>query len=65
MFSVGKITKYWLILFKIEVKKLILFVPMTGKKLINGHILNKKVCIIMYDLVMQRMVKDYVKFTLD
>jgi hypothetical protein len=35
MFSVGKITKYWLILFKIEVKKIILFVPMTGKKLIN------------------------------
>ena len=32
MFSVGKITKYWLILFKIEVKKIILFVPMTGKK---------------------------------
>jgi hypothetical protein len=26
---------------------------------------NKKVCIIMYDLVMQRMVKDYVKFTLN
>jgi hypothetical protein len=44
MFSVGKITKYWLILFKIEVKKLILFVPMTGKKLINGHIL-KNVCV--------------------
>ena len=41
MFSVGKITKYWLILFKIEVKKFILFVPMTGKKLINGHILKK------------------------
>jgi hypothetical protein len=41
MFSVGKITKYWLILFKIEVKKIILFVPMTGKKLINGHILKK------------------------
>ena len=39
MFSVGKITKYWLILFKIEVKNIILFVPMTGKKLINGHIL--------------------------
>jgi hypothetical protein len=38
MFSVGKITKYWLILFKIEVKKFLL-VPMTGKKLINGHIL--------------------------
>jgi hypothetical protein len=37
MFSVGKITKYWLILFKIEVKKIIVFVPMTGKKLINGH----------------------------
>jgi hypothetical protein len=36
MFSVGKITKYWLILLKIEVKKIILFVPMTGKKLING-----------------------------
>jgi hypothetical protein len=32
-------TKYWLILFKIEVKTIILFVPMTGKKLINGHIL--------------------------
>jgi hypothetical protein len=31
--------EYWLILFKIEVKKFILFVPMTGKKLINGHIL--------------------------
>ena len=31
MFSVGKITKYWLILFKIEVKKIILFVPMTKK----------------------------------
>jgi hypothetical protein len=29
MFSVGKITKYWLLLFKIEVKKIILFVPMT------------------------------------
>jgi hypothetical protein len=28
MFSVGKITKYWLILFKIEVKTIILFVPM-------------------------------------
>jgi hypothetical protein len=40
MFSVGKITKYWLILFKIEVKTIILFVPMTGKKLINGHISN-------------------------
>jgi hypothetical protein len=35
MFSVGKITKYWLLLLKIEVKKFILFVPMTGKKLIN------------------------------
>ena len=34
MFSVGKITKYWLILFKIEVKKNISFDPMTGKKLI-------------------------------
>jgi hypothetical protein len=33
MFSVGKITKYWLILFKIEVEKIILFVSMTGKKL--------------------------------
>jgi hypothetical protein len=32
MFSVGKITKYWLILLKIEVKKTILFDPMTGKK---------------------------------
>ena len=32
MFSVGKISKYWLILFKIEVKKNILFDPMTGKK---------------------------------
>ena len=41
MISVGKITKYWLILFKIEVKTIILFVPMTGKKLINGHILKK------------------------
>jgi hypothetical protein len=41
MFSVGKITKYWLILFKIEVRKIILFVPMTGKKLINGHILKR------------------------
>ena len=39
MFSVGKITKYWLILFKIEVKKTILFDPMTGKKLIKGQIL--------------------------
>ena len=38
-YKIGKITKYWLILFKIEVKKIILFVPMTGKKLINGHIL--------------------------
>ena len=38
MFSVGKITKYWLILFKIEVKKTILFDPMTGKKLIKGQI---------------------------
>ena len=36
MFSVGKITKYWLILFKIEVKKNILF---AGKKLIKGQIL--------------------------
>jgi hypothetical protein len=35
MFSVGKITKYSLILFKIEVKKFILFVTMTGKKLVN------------------------------
>jgi hypothetical protein len=25
----------------------------------------RKVCNIMYDLVMQRMMKDYVKFTLD
>ena len=41
MFSVGKITKYWLILFKIEVKKTILFDPMTGKKLIKGQILKK------------------------
>ena len=41
MFSVGKITKYWLILFKIEVKKFILFVPMTGKKLIKGQIKKK------------------------
>jgi hypothetical protein len=32
MFSVGKISKYWLILFKMEVKKIILFDPMTGKK---------------------------------
>jgi hypothetical protein len=39
MFSVGKITKYWLILFKIEVKKTILFDPMTGKKSIKGQIL--------------------------
>ena len=39
MFSVGKITKYWLILFKIEVKKTILFDPMTGKKTIKGQIL--------------------------
>jgi ethanolamine utilization protein EutA (predicted chaperonin) len=39
MFSVGKIIKYWLILFKIEVKKTILFDPMTGKKLIKGQIL--------------------------
>ena len=39
MLSVGKITKYWLILFKIEVKKTILFDPMTGKKLIKGQIL--------------------------
>ena len=38
MFSVGKITKYWLILFKIEVKKTILFDPMTRKKLIKGQI---------------------------
>jgi hypothetical protein len=37
MFSVGKITKYWLILFKIEVKNIILLVPMTGKKLINEY----------------------------
>jgi hypothetical protein len=43
-FSVGKITKYWLILFKIEGKQIILFVPMTGKKLINGNILkNNKI----------------------
>jgi hypothetical protein len=34
-FLLAKITKYWLILFKIEVKKIILFVPMTGKKLIK------------------------------
>ena len=39
MFSVGKITKYWLKKFKIEVKKTILFDPMTGKKLIKGQIL--------------------------
>jgi hypothetical protein len=39
MFSVGKITKCWLILFKIEVKKNILFDPMAGKKLIKGQIL--------------------------
>ena len=39
MFSVGKITKYWLILFKIEVKQIILFDLMTGKKLIKGNIL--------------------------
>jgi hypothetical protein len=39
MFSVDKITKYWLILFKIEVKKIILFDPMTGKRLIKEHIL--------------------------
>ena len=32
MFSVAKITKHWLILFKIEVKKTILFDPMTRKK---------------------------------
>ena len=38
MFSVGKITKHWLILFKIEAKKTILFHPMTGKKLIKGKI---------------------------
>jgi hypothetical protein len=37
------LAKYWLILFKIEVKKIILFVPMTGKKLINGHILKNTV----------------------
>ena len=41
MFSVGKITKYWLILFKIEVKTTILFDSMTGKKLIKGQILKK------------------------
>ena len=40
MFSVGKITKYWLILFKIEVKKNILF---DKKKLIKGHILTNKI----------------------
>ena len=39
MFSVGKITKHWLILFKIEAKKNILFDPMTGKKLIKGQTL--------------------------
>ena len=39
MFSVGKITKYWLILFEIEVKKTIWFDPMTRKKLIKGQIL--------------------------
>jgi len=38
MFFVGKIIKYWLILFKIEVKKTILFDPMTEKKLIKGKI---------------------------
>ena len=32
MFSVGKITKYWLILFKIEVKKFILFGSNDWKK---------------------------------
>jgi hypothetical protein len=31
-------------LFKIEVKKIILFVPMTGKKLINRHILKNSFC---------------------
>ena len=41
MLYVGKITQYWLILLKIEAKKIILFVPMNGKKLINGHILKK------------------------
>jgi hypothetical protein len=39
MFSVGKIIKYWLILFKIEVKQTILVHPMTGKKLIKGQML--------------------------
>ena len=43
MFSVGKITKYWLILLKIEVRKNILFDPMTEKKLIKGHILKKNI----------------------
>ena len=40
MFSVGKIIKYWLILFKIEVKKLILF----DKKKVNkrAHFDQKK-----------------------
>jgi hypothetical protein len=38
IFSVSKITKNWLILFKIEVKKTILFEPITGKKLIKRHI---------------------------
>jgi hypothetical protein len=40
------ITKYWLILFKIEVKKTILFDPMTGKKLIKGQILKNSFLII-------------------
>jgi hypothetical protein len=38
IFSVSKITKNWLILFKIEVKKTILFEPITGKKLIKRQI---------------------------
>jgi predicted RNA-binding protein len=44
MSSVGKITKYWLILFEIEVKQIILFDLMTGKKLIKGHILKILFC---------------------
>jgi hypothetical protein len=38
IFSVSKITKNWLILFKIEVKKTFLFDPITGKKLIKRQI---------------------------
>jgi hypothetical protein len=50
MFSVGKITKYWLILFKIEVKKNISFDPMTLQHVvefvIHAFFLDEKVLLL-------------------